>query len=130
MAINYLQRGAELLQQRMEKFAGLTVTYTRPNLFSFDIVAVPGRNPVELVDQNGVVLKGQSQDFTFSIAEMKSRMTNNPKTPMRGDEIKVSLPFGIVFFTVNGDGFSASHYTPSDSYGIAWRVHTKVERYA
>ena len=120
--------GAETLQARMEAFAGVTVTYRRPGEFSFSIVAVPGRNPVEIQDHTGVVLRGQVQDFTFEIAKLKAGMTADPQKPMRNDEIVMELNRSRVIFIVNAEDFSTSHYETSDSYGVAWRVHTKSDR--
>lgn len=127
---NYLKRGSELLQQKMEQFAGLQVTYRRPNEFEFQIWSVPGRNPVEIVDSNGVVMKGQSQDFTFNVATLIEGMIRDPQRPRRGDEIEATLPTGTVVFKVSGEDFASDCFEPSDSYGIAWRVHTKADRYA
>lgn len=119
--------GAETLQKRMELYGGVRVEYRRPGQFSFPIVAIPGRNPVEVVDQNGVVLRGQLQDFIVDIAKMKSLMSQDYR-PMRGDEIVMPLGDDRVVFVVNGEGFSTSHYEPADSYGVAWRIHTKSDR--
>ena len=127
MTTNYLQMGAEAIQKRMEAYAGLTVTYRRQGHFSFPIVAVPGRNPVDVYDQNGVVLRGQIQDFTINIEKLTSQMTGI-KRPQRNDEIVVRLGDKEIVFTVNGEDFSTSHYEPSDSYRVAWRIHTKADR--
>jgi hypothetical protein len=126
---NYLQLGAKTLQSRLEEYGGITVTYRRNGEFSFLIVAIPGRNPVEITDQNGMVLRGQIQDFTMDIAKLKAGMTD-PKRPMRGDEIVAQMGRHKIVFQVNGEDFSTSHYEPSDSYGVAWRIHTKSDRYA
>lgn len=127
MAVNYLKLGAELLQSRMETYAGVTVTYRRTGEFSFKVVAVPGRNPVDITDQNGVLLRGQVQDFTFEIEKLTAAMTGK-KHPLRGDEILMEVGDKTVVFVVNGEDFATSHYEPSDSYGVAWRVHTKSDR--
>ena len=130
MATNYLKLGAEILQSQMETFAGVTVTYSRPGKFSFEIVAVPGRNPVDVVDNDGLVLRGQIQDFTVNAKTLQTLMTSDPKYPVRNDEIVMRLATGLVVYVVNGETISSSHYEPSDSYGIAWRIHTKSDRHA
>lgn len=125
---NYLKLGAETLQSRMESYAGVTVTYRRNGSFSFKVIAVPGRNPVDITDTNGVVLRGQVQDFTFDIAKLTKGMTDGKRRPLRGDEIVMEVGSQTVVFVVNGEDFATGHYEPSDSYGVAWRVHTKSDR--
>ena len=130
--VNYLETGAELLQQRMEQFAGIEVTYRRSNPkytgFAFRITAVPGRNPVDIVDANGVVLRGQIQDFVVSIEKMRSQFRGDPKVPVRGDEIEATISGMKIIFLVTGEDFANSHYELADSYGKAWRIHTKMDR--
>lgn len=128
MATNYLKLGAERLQAQMESYGGVEVIYRRVGQFSFPITAVPGRNPVEITDSNGVLLRGQVQDFIFNIEALKASMHFPPKRPMRGDEIVSSLSGERVVYVVNGEGFAVSHYENADSYGVAWRVHTKSDR--
>lgn len=111
----------------MEQYGGVTVTYRRPGDFSFRVEAVPGRNPVDIIDHNGVVLRGQIQDFTIAIAKLRKHFTGI-KRPMKNDEILMEVAGQMIVFTVNGEDFSTSHYEPSDSYGIAWRIHTKADR--
>jgi len=113
----------------METFAGVKVRYSRANQFSFDIIAVPGRNPVDMVDSEGLVLRGQIQDFTVNIVKLRDKL-GDPKRPLRNDEIMMEMPFGKIIFVVNAENVATSHYEPSDSYGIAWRIHTKSDRYA
>jgi hypothetical protein len=125
---NYLKLGAELLQPWMEQFGGATVTYRRKGEFSFQVEAVPGRNPVDVTDSNGVVLRGQVQDFTFSIDKLTAGMSSDPKRPLRNDEVVYQVGNQTVVFVVSGEDFSTSHYEPSDSFGVAWRVHTKSDR--
>ena len=126
--MNYLALGAETLQQRMEAYGGVSVTYRRPGVFSFEIVAVPGRNPTDIYDQNGVVLRGQVQDFTCDIAKLKAGMADSTLRPLRGDEIVMQVKTDKIVYVVNGEDISTSHYEPSDSYGVAWRIHTKSDR--
>lgn len=126
--VNYLELGARTLQSRMERYAGIEAIYRRNGVFSFPITVVPGRNPVEVVDQNGFVIKGQIQDFTVDIEKMRNRMPPGDDRPMRGDEIVIELGKDKVVFVVNSEGFTTGHYEPSDSYGVAWRIHTKSDR--
>lgn len=126
--VNYLQMGSKVLQDRMEAYGGVTVTYRRPGGVEFTIVAVPGRNPVDMTDLNGIVLRGQVQDFTIRIDPLRAQLPD-PKRPLRGDEIIMTLNRRRVVFVVNGEDFSTGHYEPSDSYGVAWRIHTKSDRY-
>ncbi len=132
MATNYLEMGAEVLQERMETYAGLQATYRRVSSkvpkFSFPIVVVPGRNPIDIVDTNGVVLRGQAQDFSVMIEKWLARAAGDPKNPIRGDEIIVQLGQFKVVFVVSGEDFARSHYEPADSYGKAWRIHSKSDR--
>jgi len=131
---NYLKMGAETLQERMEAYGGVQVMYRRVSSklsnFSFNIVAVPGRNPVDVVNSEGVVLRSQIQDFVVSIAKMQSKMSADPKTPVRGDEIVMKVGRHNVVFIVTADDFATSHYEPADSYGVAWRIHSKADRLA
>jgi len=127
--MNYLKMGAETLQAKMELYGGVEVIYRRPGQFSFPITAVPGRNPVEITDQNGLVLRGQVQDFVFDIAKLKSMIVSDSiKRPLRGDEIVYEVAGERVVFVVNGEDFATSHFEPADSYGVAWRIHTKSDR--
>lgn len=126
--MNYLALGAETLQRRMEQYGGVTVTYRRPKSFSFRVVAVPGRNPVDIYDQNGVMLRGQIQDFTIAVDKLKAGMNSGVRRPLRGDEIVMELKTNTIVFLVSGEDVSTSHYEPSDSFGIAWRIHTKSDR--
>ena len=128
--MNYLRLGAETLQDHMEEYGGVEVTYRRAGAFSFTITAVPGRNPTDVYDQNGVVLRGQIQDFTITIAVAKASMINCAQRPLRGDEIVMQVGDDNVVFVVNGEDFATGHYEPSDSYGVAWRIHTKSDRIA
>ncbi len=125
---NYLEAGAKLLQDRMEAYGGISVTYRRPGVFSFNIVAVPGRNPVDIVDRNGAVLRGQVQDFIVTIATMMRGMSADPKKPKRGDEIVSTFGELKIVYLVTGEDFATSHYEPADSYGVAWRIHTRSDR--
>ena len=127
--MNYLAAGAQILQDRMEVYGGVTVTYRRPGEFSFQIVAVPGRNPVDMFDKNGVVLRGQVQDFTVAIVKLKAGMSSSIRRPLRGDEIVMQMTDSQIVFLVSGEDISTSHYESSDSYGIAWRIHTKSDRF-
>lgn len=130
--VNYLEMGANVLQDRLESFAGVEVTYRRGGRkyapATFTLQAVPGRNPVDVVDQSGVVLRAQVQDFIVKIAAFRAKMPE-PKYPVRGDEIEMTVANGYrVVFVVTGEDFSTSHYEPADSYGVAWRIHTKSDR--
>ena len=125
---NYLAIGAVTLQERMEAYGGITITYRRPGEFSFQIAAVPGRNPVELFDKQGVVLRGQIQDFTVAIAKFVAGASPGIRRPLRGDEIEYQINGLQTIFMVSGEDISTSHYESSDSYGIAWRIHTKLDR--
>lgn len=128
---NYLKLGAETLQSQMERFAGEEVLYRRVTSasprFMFRVIAIPGRSPVDIIDKNGTVLRAVIQDFHVEIAAMRKKM-EAPKTPLRGDEIVMTLAGRKIVFVVSGEDFSASHYEPADSYGIAWRIHTKADR--
>ena len=124
-----LARGAQLLQSRMQKHAGLPVTYGRPGKFTINsLIAVPGRNPVDIVDRNGVVLRGMVQDWIFTIDELVSQMTADPRRPVKADEITAIVGSFRIVFIVTAEDFSSSHYEPADSYGVAWRVHTRSDR--
>jgi hypothetical protein len=112
----------------MEEYGGVTVTYRRPGVFSFRVVAVPGRNPVDIYDQNGVMLRGQVQDFTIAIEKLKVGMAGGIQRPLRGDEIVMAVKTDTIVFMVSGEDVSTSHYESSDSYGVAWRIHTKSDR--
>lgn len=125
---NYLSMGAEKLQQLMENYGGVNVTYRRTGVFSFTVAAVPGRNPTDVYDQRGVLLRGQIQDFTIAISKLTAGMTSGSARPLRGDEIVMQVGEYSTVFVVNGEDFSTGHYQPSDSYGIAWRIHTKSDR--
>lgn len=123
-----LHRGAKLLQSKMEQHAGVDVTYRRGNEFTFQLRVVPGRNPVEITDTNGMVLRGQVQDFSIDVSTFENKVPSGAARPKRGDEIVMTVGRHQVVFTVNGEDFATSHYESSDSYGVAWRVHTKSER--
>ena len=127
--MNYLKMGAETLQAKMELYGGVDVVYRRPGQFSFSIRAIPGRNPVEITDQSGMVLRGQVQDFVIDIKSLKTAIqTDSIKRPLRGDEIVMELAGERIVFVVNGEDFATSHYEPADPYGVAWRIHTKSDR--
>lgn len=126
--MNYLQIGAQVLQDRMEQYGGLTVEYRRPGEFAFPICMVPGRNPTEITDVNGTLLRGQVQDFIVDICKLRNQMSD-PKKPLRGDEIVANWADGQrIVYIVNGEDIATSHYEPADSYGVAWRIHTKTDR--
>lgn len=125
--MNYLAMGADWLQERMEQYAGVTIQYRRPGTFSFNIVAVPGRNPTEVFDQNGTMLRAQVQDFIVEIDKFKRLMSTGDR-PLRGDEILMEIAGQTVVFLVTGEDIATSHYESADSYGVAWRIHTRSDR--
>ncbi|MGB5334395.1 MAG: hypothetical protein WBN07_02160 [Woeseiaceae bacterium] len=125
--INYLAMGAEKRQEWMELYGGVQIQYRRPGSFSFNIVAVPGRNPTDVFDQNGTVLRAQVQDFIVDIARFRRLMSTGDR-PLRGDEILMEVAGQTVVFLVTGEDIATSHYEPADSYGVAWRIHTRSDR--
>ena len=126
--INLLSMGASWLQDRMEESAGIQVMYQRAGQPAFPLKVVPGRNPVEITDQNGVVLRGQVFDFTVRASNLLARLQGGVQRPARGDEITAVIGSFKVTFVVTGEDFSTSHYESADSYGVSWRIHTKSDR--
>lgn len=119
--MNYLRAAAETLQTRMEQFASETVMYCRDGQAPFPVVAVPGRTVAENQDASGFIVRTTTRDFTIRVAALRGL------TPKRNDVIKMKIGNEEHIYTVNGD-FGGVHYEPVDSYGIAWRIHTKLDR--
>ena len=87
--------------------------------------ATPGRVITEVHDENGVMLKLVTRDFVIST---KALAGFDPPNPIRNDEVYAE-DLGHTF-TVNAEDLFGSHYEEADSYGVAWRVHTKRDKRA
>ena len=119
--MNYLQQGAKVLLERMQSYAGVNITYRRGSTM-YHLTAVPARVVTDQATDSGVVMREVSRDFIIAIADLKYL---NPPHPQRGDEIvQLGDTEGWVFI-VTGEATATSHYEEADSYGKAWRVHTK-----
>lgn len=118
---NLLLQAAELLQQRMERDAGVVVMYHRPGSNPFPVYAVPGRTVVMDDSTHGFVIRIVTKDFTIRAALLKAQGVNSPN---RNDKITVKVGEEEQEFLVNGDA-NSSHYEDADAYGVSWRIHTK-----
>lgn len=118
---NYLELGARILLDRMKSYAGVSITYRRgSNLYH--LTAVPARVVTDQATDSGVVMREVSRDFIISVSDLKYL---NPPHPQRGDEIVQLGDDESWVFIVTGEATATSHYEEADSYGKAWRVHTK-----
>ena len=108
---------------RMQQYAGVQVTYVRVGQQAATFTAVPGRVPASLYDAQGASLRVVVNDF---IIDRKDLAGFAPPSPVRGDKIIR----GDQTFLVSGEDLGTTHYEDGDSYGVAWRVHTKLDRHA
>lgn len=126
--MNMLEQGANFLVTSMQKHAGRTITYRRPSTNqSVTFVGIPGRVPAQVYDERGVLLRAVSTDYIFNRQELASF---EPPYPVRNDEITHTVGGQAEVLVVSGENIGVSHYEDADSYGVAWRVHAKRDRYA
>lgn len=123
---NYLELGAGILRDRMAQYGGITITYKRGG-YTQRIKATPARVVTDQLQDNGVVYREVSKDF---IIAQDALAKFDPPVPQRGDHIIHDLNEQRHTFIVTGEGSFTSHYEDADSYGAAWRIHTKRDRYA
>lgn len=104
----------------MELNASEPVTYTRPGSAAIPTDAIVGRSITEQDSASGFIMKIVSRDFTI-------RQANLPgiTKPNRNDEIRQTINGTEYLFLVDG-GSGQAHYEDTDGYGVAWRIHTKL----
>jgi len=125
---NYLELGARTLLSRMSQYAGSEVEYLRKSTGeSVNLIAVPARVISATYDANGILLRNVNRDF---IVDRKWFLNFQIQYPVRNDEIRQTLNGFVEVFLVNAETTAMSHYEEADSFGVAWRIHTKRDHYA
>jgi len=123
-----LQRAAQALQSAMQRVSGASVTYTRGNL-SATIDAVRARSTFVTDDQApGMQVQASSQDFIIEVAALV--LGDVYTRPQAGDRISLQIDQPVIgsnscqlvtqIFEVIDPP-----YSPADSVGQRYRVHTK-----
>lgn len=125
--MNYLAKAANYLQDRMEASASERVRYVRAGHLSKQVQAIIGRIDSELEDTAGFALKTNTWDFTIRRDFFYTQFPDEP-APKRNDEIWHRVGTSWNVYTVNSDGFVDGHYVASDGYGVAFRIHTRLDR--
>ena len=125
--MSILEQGARQLLNGMRNYAGVRVTYVR-NDKSVSVLSVPGRVVSSVYDETGVMLRAISRDFIIDRADLEDF---DPPVPQRGDKIIQSVGSAKnETFIVAGEDLGTTHYEEADSYGVAWRIHTKRDKHA
>lgn len=122
--MNLLRAAAEILQRKLEQHASETVAYERKGQPPLTFQAVLGRSVTDNDPGSGFIVRIVSQDFIIRAALLAPL---DPPTPKRNDTITVTINGVISTFVVNGEA-SGAHYENADSFGVSYRVHTKLDR--
>lgn len=123
--MNLLRKAAETLQQKMERHASESVVYSRKGQPPLNgIPAVLGRSVTDNDPGSGFIVRIVSQDFIIRAALLA---TLDPPTPKRNDTVTVMLEGKQTTFVVNGEA-SGAHFENADSFGVSYRIHTKLDR--
>jgi len=118
---NLLQTGSTWLNQQREAHMSTTVTYCR-GLATATMTATQAATETNVVDDSGVEVRGQVDDWIISVAEMI--LHDSPAYPQEGDEIReTNGNLEFVFAVTKGPDGKEWRYT--DAYRQTMRIHTK-----
>lgn len=101
--------------------AGVEITYSRGDN-SVTITAVPGQQPFEAIDQNGVVVESIAQTFVFKQSDLV--LGGSAATPQRNDLITRTVNGQTAQYRVLVD-YGSPHYRDTDGFGVGFRVFAK-----
>jgi len=100
-----------------------TVQYTRTGFTPFQVLATVGSTQQDVMDEAGFRTTARTIDFIISAASL---VVSGVKTnPSIGDRIQLVVNGVVKVFEVldaAGDG----HFRWADSYGLMYRIHTKL----
>lgn len=120
-----LNRGATFLARKFKANESRTITYHRLDA-SVEISATPGRTMLQLQMADGnIEMVWTDRDYTFTKADLV--LFGAATEPQRGDWIEDSLDDAVLAVLPYG---SEPLFKPCDEFGIAIRLHTKLERVA
>ena len=123
--MNLLARGAAYLQNQMIRVASVEIVYVRPGKQPVRGRAIAGQLVTDNENVNGFVVRSVTRDFTISQTLLTDAGLGKP---LRNDEIWQRINGVDHVFVVNGDSFATGHYEESDTYGVAYRIHTRKDR--
>ena len=126
MARNLLNTAASYLQDKMEVHASIVVLFETRDGVKFEALAIAGQMSPEVEEGGGLVIRTTTHDFTIRQSYFLKFKPHDP-IPRRGETITQVVNGRTLVFSVNADGFATSPEEASDAYGVAFRIHTKLE---
>lgn len=117
-----LEQGAAVLYTRMRQYAGVQTVYRRKGQQALSITAIPGRVLSETQNADGAIFRETKRDFVYARSDFA---TLDPPQPVKGDTIEQTVGNVVETFNVGGEDLTSPPFEEADSYGVAWRVHTK-----
>ncbi len=121
-AVNAFDAAFRAMHTAIRAVAAVTVTYWRAGQ-SVSLDAVVGATVFEIDEGNGVLVSSSARDYLVCASDLV--LGGATAEPKRGDRI-VETRHGVSStYEVMGPGGQKAA-RPSDPYGYAWRIHTKL----